>query len=111
MLLALSLSLFVLADAATAQTTPRKTTTKKSVRKSRSGTKARRGKAYGSPGAYKPGKADPNRDTDYLAPGLPMRKQLGYKNMGTYSNRPPRPSYKKKTTTSTSNTLNTDTKK
>ena len=34
--------------------------------------------------------------TAYLAPGVPMRKQVGYNNNGGYNdNRPRRPSYKK----------------
>ena len=90
----------VVADAS-AQTKPRTARRKIAPYSTRGARKApninpHTGKPYGA------GVSQDIKDgTAYLAPGVPMRKQVGYNNNGGYNdNRTPRPSYKKPTNSS-----------
>lgn len=90
----------VVADAS-AQTKPRAARRKIAPYSTRGARKApninpHTGKPYGA------GVSQDIKDgTAYLAPGVPMRKQVGYNNNGGYNdNRTPRPAYKKPTNSS-----------
>ena len=89
---------FVVADAS-AQTTPRAARKKiapYSARGARKAPKAKINPHTGKPyGAGVPEEIK-NGSMSYLAPSMPMRRQVGYTNNGGYNdNRTPRPAYKK----------------
>lgn len=98
--LALLLFAMVLVDAR-AQTQPRAARRKTAVYSSRSKTKIRKPAANINPHTGKPyGAGVPeeikNGSMSYLAPSMPMRKQVGYQKMGGYNdNRAAHPVYKK----------------
>ena len=99
---ALLLLIVAVADAS-AQTKPRAARKKIAPYSARGARKApninpHTGKPYGT------GVSQDIKDgTAYLAPGVPMRKQEGYRNNGGYNdNRTPRPVYKKPTNSSLS---------
>ena len=97
-----------LADAS-AQTTPRpeKKTTPYSVRSARRKPPWHINPRTGKPIGY--GVAPELKDgSTYLAPGKPMRKQVGYQGMGGYNdNRPHRPGIKKNANSSLNRDANT----
>lgn len=98
----------VMADAS-AQTTPRpkKKTTPYSVRSARRKPAVAINPRTGKPIGY--GVAPELKDgSTYLAPGKPMRKQVGYQGMGGYNdNRPHRPGIKKNANSSLNRDANT----
>lgn len=104
-LIASLLVMLALANAS-AQTAPAHKARKKavpySVRKARRGPAANINPHTGKP--YGAGVLQEVKDGQaYLAPGVPMRRQVGYQGMGGYNaNRPARPSAKKPTNSSLS---------
>ena len=106
---ALLLFAMVLTDAS-AQTQPRAARRKVAPYSNRSKAKVRKSAANINPHTGKPyGAGVPeeikNGSMSYLAPSMPMRKQVGYQKMGGYNdNRAARPVYKKPT----NSTLNRD---
>ena len=94
--LALLLLVAAVAGSAEAQTRPRKKAVPYSVRGPRKAPRAKINPHTGKPyGAGVPEDIK-NGTMSYLAPSMPMRKQVGYQGNGAYNdNRTPRPRYVK----------------